>query len=231
MKRGKRALILAGVLAVLVLVYVGVQKGVSSQPEAVTEESGAYPLTSHTAEELTSLQWSFGDGEEQETLHFVKADGQWRVEGNEAFPVKQDSVEGLAETLTALKADRRFPKGNEGKRVFFQQLLKIFMHLIAHHAPVVQPGPLEVFVLQRKAQRLDEMQHRAGRGAGAGNIAGILGNFRLVKHDMHGNHLPGIVPEMRKVFNSRRPVRRIRLHKLRPVFAPSPTPPQRRGRC
>ena len=70
--------------------------------------------------------------------------------------------------------------------VFFQQLLKIFMHLIAHHAPVVQPGPLEVFVLQRKPQRLDEMQHRAGRGAGAGNIAGILGNFRLVKHNVHG---------------------------------------------
>ena len=107
MKRGKRALILAGVLAVLVLVYVGVQKGVSSQPEAVTEESGAYPLTSHTAEEMTSLQWTSGDGEEQETLHFVKTDGQWRVEGDEAFPVKQDSVEGLAETLTALKADRK----------------------------------------------------------------------------------------------------------------------------
>lgn len=107
MKRGKRALILAGVLAVLVLVYVGVQKGVSSQPEAVTEESGSYPLTSHTAEELTSLQWTSGDGEEQETLHFVKTDGQWRVEGDKAFPVKQDSVEGLAETLTALKADRK----------------------------------------------------------------------------------------------------------------------------
>lgn len=101
MKRGKRALILAGVLAVLVLVYVGVQKGVSSQPEAVTEESGSYPLTSHTAEEMTSLQWTSGDGEEQETLHFVKTDGQWRVEGDEAFPVKQDSVESLAETLTA----------------------------------------------------------------------------------------------------------------------------------
>ena len=73
----------------------------------VTEESGTYALTAHTAEELTGLQWTSGDGEEQETLHFVKTDGQWRVEGNEAFPVKQDSVEGLAETLTALKADRK----------------------------------------------------------------------------------------------------------------------------
>lgn len=106
MKRGKRALILAGVLAALVLVYAGVQKSVS-QPETVTEESGTYALTAHTAEELTGLQWTSGDGEEQETLHFVKTDGQWRVEGNEAFPVKQDSVEGLAETLTALKADRK----------------------------------------------------------------------------------------------------------------------------
>ena len=40
-------------------------------------------------------------------MHFVKTDGQWHVEGNEAFPVKQDSVEGLAEALTALKADRK----------------------------------------------------------------------------------------------------------------------------
>lgn len=109
MKRGKRALILAGVLAVLVLVYVGVQKGVSSQPEAVTEESGSYPLTSHTAEELTGLQWTNGDGDEQETLHFVKTgeEEQWQVDGDETFPVEQDSVEGLAETLTALKADRK----------------------------------------------------------------------------------------------------------------------------
>ena len=85
MKRGKRALILAGVLAVLVLVYVGVQKGVSSQPEAVTEESGSYPLTTHTAEELTSLQWTSGDGEEQETLHFVVRMAGWQ-EGDEVSP-------------------------------------------------------------------------------------------------------------------------------------------------
>ena len=71
MKRGKRALILAGVLAALVLVYAGVQKSVS-QPETVTEESGTYALTAHTVEELTGLQWTNGDGEEQETLHFIK---------------------------------------------------------------------------------------------------------------------------------------------------------------
>jgi len=108
LKRGKRALILAGVLAALVLVYAGVQKSVS-QPENVTEESGTYALTAHTAEELTGLQWTNGDGDEQETLHFVKTgeEEQWQVDGDETFPVEQDSVEGLAETLTALKADRK----------------------------------------------------------------------------------------------------------------------------
>lgn len=108
MKRGKRALILAGVLAVLVLVYAGVQKSVS-QPETVAEESGTYALTAHTAEELTGLQWTNGDGEEQETLHFVKTgeEEQWQADGDETFPVEQDSVEKLAETLTALEADRK----------------------------------------------------------------------------------------------------------------------------
>ncbi len=108
MKRGKRALILAGVLAVLVLVYAGVQKSVS-QPETVTEESGTYALTAHTAEELTGLQWTNGDGEEQETLHFVKTgeEEQWQADGDETFPVEQDSVEKLAEALTALEADRK----------------------------------------------------------------------------------------------------------------------------
>lgn len=108
MKRGKRALILAGVLAVLVLVYAGVQKSVS-QPETVAEESGTYALTAHTAEELTGLQWTNGDGEEQETLHFVKTgeEEQWQADGDETFPVEQDSVEKLAETLIALEADRK----------------------------------------------------------------------------------------------------------------------------
>lgn len=108
MKRGKRALILAGVLAMLVLAYAGVQKSVS-QPETVAEESGTYALTAHTAEELTGLQWTNGDGEEQETLHFIKTgeEEQWQADGDETFPVEQDSVEKLAETLTALKADRK----------------------------------------------------------------------------------------------------------------------------
>ena len=108
MKRGKRALILAGVLAALVLVYAGVQKSVS-QPETVTEESGTYALTAHTAEELTGLQWTNGDGEEQETLHFIKTgeEEQWQADGDETFPVEQDSVEKLAETLIALEADRK----------------------------------------------------------------------------------------------------------------------------
>lgn len=106
MKRGKRALILAGVLAVLVLVYAGVQKSVS-QPETVTEENGTYALTAHTAEELTGLQWT--NGEEQETLHLIKTgeEEQWQADGDETFPVEQDSVEKLAEALTALEADRK----------------------------------------------------------------------------------------------------------------------------
>ncbi len=74
----------------------------------MTEESGSYALTAHTAEELTGLQWTYGDGDEQETLHFVKtADGNGGGGRRRPSRWKQDSVEGLAETLTALKADRK----------------------------------------------------------------------------------------------------------------------------
>ena len=42
-------------------------------------------------------------------LHFIKTgeEEQWQADGDETFPVEQDSVEKLAETLTALEADRK----------------------------------------------------------------------------------------------------------------------------
>ena len=42
-------------------------------------------------------------------LHFIKTgeEEQWQTDGDETFPVEQDSVEKLAETLTAREADRK----------------------------------------------------------------------------------------------------------------------------
>ena len=50
--------------------------------------------------------------------------------------------------------------------------------------PVVQTCAFHALVVEREAERLDQMQHAAGRRAGAGDIAGILRNLRLDQNDI-----------------------------------------------
>ena len=52
---------------------------------------------------------------------------------------------------------------------------------------VVQPGPPQEPILQRKPQRLDQMQPGSGIGAETDDVAGVRGNFRLEENDIeHG---------------------------------------------
>ena len=51
-------------------------------------------------------------------------------------------------------------------------------------APVVQSRPFELFIVHRKAHRLDEMKPRAGGGAGAGDISRILGDLGFDQNDV-----------------------------------------------
>jgi uncharacterized protein YkwD len=50
--------------------------------------------------------------------------------------------------------------------------------------PIVQPGPANVAVVNKEAQGADEPQFRTGGYASAADIAGIEGNFRLVKDNV-----------------------------------------------
>jgi len=49
--------------------------------------------------------------------------------------------------------------------------------------PVVQSCSLQIAIADLKAQRLYQMQWRAGGGTGAGNIACIGGNLRIDQGD------------------------------------------------
>jgi len=52
---------------------------------------------------------------------------------------------------------------------------------------VSQPGATQAAVIPGKAERVDEVQHRAGIGAEADDVAGVGRDLRLVKGDMlHG---------------------------------------------
>ena len=53
-----------------------------------------------------------------------------------------------------------------------------------HQMPVVQPSPLDGTVRDVEAQGADQVKAAAGGGAGAGDVAAILGYFRFYQHDM-----------------------------------------------
>ena len=58
------------------------------------------------------------------------------------------------------------------------------VHDDAHGVPVVEPGALEGAVVDAEAQRLDQMQRAAGRGAQPRDVAGVGRNLRFDEHDV-----------------------------------------------
>jgi len=53
---------------------------------------------------------------------------------------------------------------------------------------IVEPGAAELFVIQRKTQRFNQVQGAAGIGAQADDVAGVGRNFGLDKNDVeHGS--------------------------------------------
>ena len=50
--------------------------------------------------------------------------------------------------------------------------------------PIIQPGALELFVINCKAHGLYNMQPAAGCGTGPGDISGVLGNLRFYQNDI-----------------------------------------------
>ncbi len=101
MKRVKKMILLLGVLAVLLGGYAYMDRDIETS--AVSEEEGAFELTAKTAAELTGLEWTANET----TFSFARETDGWKKADQAAYPVAQETVEKLAEKLTALKADRR----------------------------------------------------------------------------------------------------------------------------
>ena len=56
--------------------------------------------------------------------------------------------------------------------------------------PVIQPGPLEVLVVNDKAKRLDKVELYARARAKARHVAGVRRYLRMVENDMeHGSRI------------------------------------------
>ncbi len=55
-------------------------------------------------------------------------------------------------------------------------------------APVIQSGMAELFIIGPKPHGAHQMKGGAGHGAGAGDVSGVLGNFRLHQNDVKRGH-------------------------------------------
>ena len=71
--------------------------------------------------------------------------------------------------------------------VFVEQVLQIIIDPQIHHVPIIQARPLHGPVADVEPQGAHQVQAAAGGGAGAGDVAGVHGNFRFHQDDIQYN--------------------------------------------
>ena len=98
-RRSGRLLCLLAALAVLCAGYAVVSR--VTQKEAVIETGGSFAVAEISPDEITSIAWQH----EGETLSISREDGgEWRLDGIEGFPLRQDLAEEIAENIASLEA-------------------------------------------------------------------------------------------------------------------------------
>ena len=99
MRRSGRLLCLLAALAVLCAGYAVVSR--VTQKEAAIETGGSFAVAEISPDEITSIAWQH----EGETLSIFREDGgEWRLDGIEGFPLRQDLAEEIAENIASLEA-------------------------------------------------------------------------------------------------------------------------------
>ena len=111
MKRSKKLLVLAIVLAVMVAAY-----GVTAlivhkldEENAVTETEGTFALVSYTVDDISVIGWNYSGTDYSVT----KRAGTWTLDGTDAFRLDTDAIDEMAETIVNLTAVRSITGGLE----------------------------------------------------------------------------------------------------------------------
>lgn len=105
MKRSKKLIVLAAVLAVLVIVTLVVQNIVTKNEEAATEaEDTSVTFLTVDADAVTALGWTYND----ETVNLTDTDGTWADEDDAAFPVDATYPDAMLDVLNEVTASRAF---------------------------------------------------------------------------------------------------------------------------
>ena len=101
MKRSKKMIALLCALAVMIGGYYLV-RGMGKK-DSVSESSGTFDLTAKTADDLAGISWT-ADGKD---WTFTLEDGIWKTSDSPEWPVNQEVLQTLAESLVNLQATRR----------------------------------------------------------------------------------------------------------------------------
>ena len=83
-----------------------------------------------------------------------------------------------------------------------KEVIQIIIDPDIHKMPIVQSCPADSLFGNVKPQGADQMQHCAGGGTSAGNVAAVLGNLRFMQYDVEQNVSPrkpehGLFPDAR----------------------------------
>lgn len=107
MTNKKAVPILIAVLAVLLIVYFGLQSWNKKQEEAEESEE-SIPVTELEPDMITAVSYDMGNGE----LAFEKQDDTWYYTEDKDFPLDQSYLKNIVEGMCAITADRKLEDGD-----------------------------------------------------------------------------------------------------------------------
>lgn len=111
MKKKRSLIVLLGILILLLAVYFGLQAWNSSLEKKAEEEEEAATIyvTDLDPETITAMSFDVGNGE----MIFEKEEDIWYYAPDKDFPLAQSYPEDMAETLSAVTADRELTDRDE----------------------------------------------------------------------------------------------------------------------
>ena len=104
MSRGKKLLLLLGVLVVLAAAAVAVGR-LSQEEEDTVPEDISETVFSVDADSVTALAWTYED----ENLSFSRVNGSWTYDGDAVFPVDTSYLTAMLNALAEVRANKTIP--------------------------------------------------------------------------------------------------------------------------
>ncbi|BDF34999.1 hypothetical protein CE91St62_30620 [Lachnospiraceae bacterium] len=111
MKQKKTIFVLAGILAVLSILYAGLQLYNKSLEKKEAEEAEKDKVYITNEEDIAEI--SYTGTEEDGTMSFVREDGEWYYAPDREIPLNQSTVQNMGDTLAACQAVRELEEPDD----------------------------------------------------------------------------------------------------------------------